>query len=220
MSAGFFGKLQSHGDFVGRRLPPAMQQPFDAWLQAALLGSREQLGAQWVGVWAGSPVWRFALGPGVCGPQAWLGVMMPSADRVGRCFPLVIASAPPVAPSLESCLGPLGGWFGQLEELVLSSLDPAFHLDVFDAALLATARPHGPPDAGTPPFTFSPAVAHLEAGRMPPLARASMAGTSAWWTDGSEHVSPSLARCMGMPAAAAFGAMLDGDWSARGWHRT
>jgi type VI secretion system protein ImpM len=28
----------------------------------------------------------------VCGPQAWAGVMMPSHDRLGRIFPLLLAA--------------------------------------------------------------------------------------------------------------------------------
>ncbi|QYF95740.1 type VI secretion system-associated protein TagF [Massilia sp. PAMC28688] len=220
MSVGFFGKLPSHGDFVARRLPAPMQQRFDAWLQGALLRSREQLGPAWPGMWGASPIWRFALGPAVCGDQAWLGVMMPSADRVGRCFPLVLASALPALPVLADCLGPRDAWFGRLEALALSALEPDFSLDTFDAALLATAGVpvpgHAGPGAALP---FSPAVSPIEAGRLPPLAGIAMAGISAWWTDGSAHVGPSLACCHGLPAPAAFTAMLDGQWSARGWRQ-
>ncbi len=218
MSVGFFGKVQSHGDFVGRRLPPSMQRPLDDWLQAALLTSREQLGGAWVGLWANSPVWRFALGPGVCGAQAWLGVMMPSADRVGRCFPLVLAAPLAAAPALPHCLGPLGGWFRHLEDLALSSLDPGFSLDAFDAALLATPDGVVLPDAGARAAP-GPAFALIEPGRMPQLAYGAIDGASAWWTDGSEHVTPTLARCTGLPPPAAFAALLDGGWPARGWQQ-
>lgn len=45
-----------------------------------------------------SPVWRFAIAPGVLGPEGLGGVMMPSVDRVGRYFPLIIGAvgAPPL----------------------------------------------------------------------------------------------------------------------------
>ena len=219
---GFFGKLQSHGDFVGRRLPPEMQQCFDRWLQAALLHSREELGAAWVDVWATSPLWRFALGPGVCGAQAWLGVMMPSADRVGRCFSLVLAVASPAAQSLGDCIGPLDGWYCRLEELALSSLEPDFSLEEFDAALLTTASPPQVPQPVLPAAALQPvalAFSPLQAGRVPPLAHGALDGASAWWTDGSAHVQPTLARCAGMPPPAAFAAMLDGEWLQRGWRQ-
>jgi type VI secretion system protein ImpM len=219
MSAGFFGKVQSHGDFVGRRLPPDMQQRLDAWLQAALLHSRDQLGAAWVGVWGSSPLWRFALAPGVCGEQGWLGVMMPSADRVGRCFPLVLASAVPTTPVLAHCLGALDGWYGQLEELALSSLDSALSLDVFDAAVMAVAPPVDAWVAAAAPAPFVPTFSAVEPGRLPSLAGVAIDGASAWWTDGSAHVTPTLAYCPGMPPPQGFAAMLDGCWHDRGWRR-
>lgn len=199
---GFFGKLRSHGDFVSRRLPPAMLQPFDAWLQAGLVQSRADLGEAWLPTYGNSPLWRFVLAPGVCGPQAWAGVMMPSADRVGRCFPLTLAAGLDGTPALQDCLTVHAGWFAQLEDLALSTLDEGFVLEEFDAALQALGRvPTAAPVAGS-------AVALRERGVMPPLAPGSIDGCSAWWTDGAEQAAP----CPGLPAATDFAALLNGSW--------
>lgn len=213
---GFFGKLRSHGDFVGRRLPPEVRDPIDAWLQAALLQSRDALGADWRPTWLSSPLWRFILAPGVCGMHGWAGVMMPSLDRVGRCFPLLLAASLARAPSLAGCLGTHAPWFVRLEDLALSSLDDGFSLDAFDAALLALDG--APPPAGLssplvsrPPPGFAGVVlSGAPAGAMPE-------GQSAWWTDGSLQVAPCLALCDGLPPPAAFAAFLDGGWAERGW---
>ena len=89
LAAGCYGKLPSLGDFVSRRLPRSFVQPWDAWLQRALAASRARLGAGWLETYLASPFWRFALAPGLCGPEAWVGVLMPSTDRVGRTFPRV-----------------------------------------------------------------------------------------------------------------------------------
>ena len=88
---GFYGKVASRGDFIERNLPKDFQRSWDAWLSAGLQTSRQQLGEHWLDAYLTSPLWRFALAPGVCGSEAMTGVLMPSIDRVGRYFPLTIA---------------------------------------------------------------------------------------------------------------------------------
>ena len=85
---GWYGKLPGLGDFAARRLDKAMVGVWDGWLQDGLQALRQQSG--WLDAYLQSPVWCFALGAGVLGPQRWLGVMMPSVDAVGRYFPLAI----------------------------------------------------------------------------------------------------------------------------------
>lgn len=214
---GFFGKLPSHGDFVGRRLPPAVRDCFDRWVQAGLLQSRIALGEAWLPTWLSSPVWRFVAAPGVCGEQAWAGVIMPSHDRVGRCFPLLLAAGSDGTPLLRDCLTLHDAWFARLESLALSTLADDFALDTFDAALMA--------QGGAPPANFladahaAPAAGIVEAlgaGEPPALG----AGRSAWWTEGSLQVAPCLATCRGLPAPMAFAALLNGRWTRHGWDRS
>jgi type VI secretion system protein ImpM len=220
---GFFGKLPSHGDFVGRRLPPQVRQCLDDWLQRVLVHSKAELGPAWLATWGSSPLWRFVIGAGVCGEQAWAGVMMPSADRVGRCFPLLLGAGIDGTPSLRDCLTLHDGWFARIEELALSALEEACSLDGLDAALLAAGS--GLPRAaalGRTPWrrAAAPAVAALDGMPLPALADEALDGGSAWWTGGAPGLSPCLAVCAGLPAPAAFAAMLDGDWHARGWSDT
>lgn len=211
---GFFGKLPGYGDFVGRRLPPAMREPFDAWLQRALLHSQRDLGAAWQPAWLHSPLWRFALAPGVCGEQGWCGVMMPSMDRVGRCFPLVLAA--PGMAALADCLGEYAPWFARLEDIALAALEPDCSVEGVDAALLALdALPAQGGPQGSPSDYAQ--VTTLADGALPALAGAPMRGASAWWTEGAPQVAPCLAVCPGLPPPAGFAALLDGAWPAHGW---
>lgn len=216
---GFFGKLPSHGDFVGRRLPPEVRDRFDQWLQGALLQSRIDLGEAWLQIWLSSPLWRFVVGPGVCGDQAWAGVMMPSHDRVGRCFPLLIAGGIDGAPSLRDCLTLHDGWFERLEDLALSTLEEGFSLEVFDDALLGLesaipARlssafrsvPRGP----TFGARILTSVGTAGPGAAPALADASLDGRSAWWTAGSQLVQCCSIVFSGLPGTAEFSRLLDG----------
>ena len=96
---GWYGKLPGLGDFAARRLDKAMVSVWDGWLQDGLQALRQQPG--WLDAYLQSPVWCFALGAGVLGPQRWLGVMMPSVDAVGRYFPLAIFFEGGVADSLQ-----------------------------------------------------------------------------------------------------------------------
>ena len=218
---GFFGKLPSHGDFVGRRLPPEVRLCFDNWLQEGLVQSRADLGENWLPTWLSSPLWRFVVGAGLCGEQAWLGVMMPSHDRVGRCFPLLLVAPADATPLLRDCLTLQEGWFVRLENLALSTLEEGFSLEAFDAALMALgAAPVATHAAKAWPAAAgearSGACEALRAGELPALARAALAvGQSAWWTEGSQQVAPCLAICRGLPASRKFAALLDGRWAQR-----
>jgi type VI secretion system protein ImpM len=213
---GFFGKLPSHGDFVGRRLPLGVRDCFDRWLQAGLVRSREELGDEWLPVWLSSPLWRFVVAVGVCGEQAWAGVMMPSHDRVGRCFPLLVMVGIDGTPSLRDCLTVHDAWFARLEELALSTLEANFALDTFDSALitLAGAASWRSADANMPFETPGCAwVAMRVDGKLPTLADAGLVRQSAWWTDGSAQLAPCLAVCAGLPVPAVYAALLHGRWN-------
>ncbi len=80
-----------------------------------------------------APVWRFTLPPGAAGPKALLGVMMPSVDRVGRKFPLTLASVTGEA-SLSAHLA-ADATFAELEDLVLSALEDDMTLETLKDGL-------------------------------------------------------------------------------------
>ncbi|MGV7210371.1 type VI secretion system-associated protein TagF [Oxalobacteraceae bacterium A2-2] len=221
--AGFFGKVTSHGDFVSRRLAPAFVQPWDGWLQQGLQASKAALGARWLATYMNSPIWHFALAPGVCGHSAWAGLMMPSVDRVGRHFPLTLAAELAAGTSLPDCLTSHAAWHARLEELALSSLAEQFSLDAFDAALSALEAPSlvsAPATVialdqaqGLEPQLQAAGASGLLRG----IAAAALAGQGLWWTDGSPQVAPCVALSRGLPPPSAFAALLDGDWRGHGW---
>lgn len=208
---GFYGKLASRGDFVSRGLPQSFIQPWDQWLAAGLLASQEQLGSAWLETYLVSPLWRFALAPGVCGPQAVAGVLMPSIDRVGRYFPLTVAVT--LAPD-ESLTGWLqaDGWFEQAEALMLDSLEAEAGFADFETGLQRLSAPHAAPwiasqvDASLQRFAAT--EAHT---RMAALAEHTCIGSSLWWGRGGEHIQPGLWRCPGLPAASDFARALLGQ---------
>ena len=60
-----------------------------------IAGSRALARDAWLPAYLESPVWRFALPPGMCGDLAVLGLMLPSVDKAGRYFPLSFAALHP-----------------------------------------------------------------------------------------------------------------------------
>lgn len=184
--AGFYGKLASRGDFVSRDLPPSFIQPWDQWLAAGLNASQQQLGNDWLQAYLVSPLWRFALAPGVCGPQAVVGVLMPSIDRVGRYFPLTVALTLEPAQDVGPWLA-VEDWFEQAEALMLDSLSAEARFEAFEVGLQSLALPE---------FEAAP--------------EQDVAGASLWWGRGNAHIAPGLRRCIGLPAAADFARTLLG----------
>jgi type VI secretion system protein ImpM len=88
---GWFGKLPGMGDFAHRRLPASFREDWDRWLQDGLAGLRVRHADDWTARYLESPLWCFTLGPGTVDTNAWIGVLMPSVDGVGRYFPFALA---------------------------------------------------------------------------------------------------------------------------------
>lgn len=204
---GYFGKIPSHGDFVARGLPPHLVAAWDQWLQACVHASQQRLGERWLAHYLTSPVWRFAIAPGVLGPEGLGGVMMPSVDRVGRYFPLMIAATG--APALLDWFRKQGDWYDAIEDLARAALAPEFKLDQFDAPAEPDVGPAGafPSAGGMRRFPFDAAAADR-------IAAAALEGHALWWTEGSPNVDASLLMSPGMPAPEAFAPMLDGSWGS------
>ena len=91
---GWYGKLPSQGDFVGRGLPRRWLQTWDGWLQRALAAAAQQFGSKALDDYMlGMPVWQALVLPQRSGDAVWSGIVAGSSDRVGRAFPLLIAES-------------------------------------------------------------------------------------------------------------------------------
>ncbi|MDD1622812.1 MAG: type VI secretion system-associated protein TagF [Methylococcaceae bacterium] len=228
---GFYGKLPSHGDFLSRRLPRQFIEPWDQWLQGGLAASREQLGKAWLNTFLVSPIWEFALAPGLCGEDAWAGVMMPSVDKVGRYFPLTLV-AKVDRGRLTRLFDPGCGWFDALAELALSTLEYDFDLHAFDRQLehLNVAEflvaeddtSLTPGGSGRMAFQFlldnerdTPQAFAVLGNR---LCERFLAGCSYWRSSETEDTKPVLLLCEGLPPIDAYIGFLNGDWPPRGWN--
>ena len=227
-TAGWLGKLACLGDFASRRLAPEFTQACDAWLAGGLEASRAQLGEHWLEVYLTSPLWRFAWAPGVLDERWWFGVMMPSVDRVGRYFPLLIAQACAEAPRSSNDLDRLDRWFTQLAEAALATLQPDATLERFESALTATPpwQVPAPPCSAQPvigaakqwpdrsrhvvPAGMTLAQSLQQVGTFDTLQR--FQGCSVWWPSQPGDGDGSLSVAVGLPAAGSFVHLLEGVW--------
>jgi type VI secretion system protein ImpM len=133
-SAGFYGKVRTHGDFVGRGLSREFVVKWDTWLQRGLLQAQEQLGEAWLQDFLGMPLWCFAMKPGVMDDAAYAGVVMPGIDAVGRYFPFVVARAMDQI-FFDDWLRSSSVWYEYAAGLALSTLMVGFSLTEFEAEL-------------------------------------------------------------------------------------
>jgi type VI secretion system ImpM family protein len=163
--AGWFGKIPALGDFVSRRLPPEFIEPWDQWLSEELFGAQQALGANWLQSYLNAPIWRFALTPGALDAQHWLGVLMPSVDRIGRQFPLTFAAS--FAPHPDS----LDRWWSTLLAVAMRAKEPDCDADALESALLASP---GQVDR-------EPSAEPFQSQVVPALTVAAT-GTSLWWS--------------------------------------
>lgn len=217
-SVGFFGKLPTLGDFVTRRLPRDFIDPWDQWLQTSIRGSQEKLGNEWLSLFLVSPFWRFALSPGLCGNQAWAGVMMPSVDRVGRYYPLTLAQAVDAGQMAQIFL-PESPWFARLENAALTVLDEPFELENFEQSLMNIHLPARSPlrriedVAGDPLASRKLLHGQLDSLRQSgsffaclsqTLLNGAVNGYSFWATEGGQQGEAQLLCYQGMPSVDAY----------------
>ncbi len=230
---GYYGKVPTHGDFVMRGLPRGFIDPWDLWLQEAISTSRRQLGNDWLNYYLTSPLYRFALSPGICGDSGWMGVLMPSVDRIGRYYPMTIGlmNDAEINPFLAM---QKTQWFADLEALALSCLNDGYNLDEFNRGIDRLGLEIGSIRADTlsltermnqrvlPPAWRQPlgdieSLADLFPAMLDRLLTERCMAYSLWWTEGSERIPSSFLFSEGLPPIDNAAAMFDGNWQKWGW---
>lgn len=127
---GFYGKLPATGDFVTRRLPGDFVRVWDRWLAQHIVPMFDPE------VWPRDTALRFIAGPAPFGASA--GIIVQSADRVGRRFPLSIVARLVEAPlKLAYC----DDWFEETEGAALAAQRGEMTPDDLEEALTSLAMP-------------------------------------------------------------------------------
>ena len=127
---GFYGKMPAAGDFVTRRLPGDFVRVWDRWLAQHIV---PLFGLE---AWPQNTALRFLSGSGSFGASA--GIVLQSADRVGRQFPLSVVARLSEAP-LQ--LAYADAWFEGIENAALAAQRGELTPDELDAVLAALPVP-------------------------------------------------------------------------------
>ncbi len=231
---GFYGKLPVVGDFVSRQLPNDFILSWDKWLQSSLAVSKEKLAGDWMQAYLTSPIWRFALSPGLCGNDAWLGIVMPSVDRVGRYFPLTIACKVPSHYSLIDFFVKAKHWFNAAEAVAISALEDDlsiidFEQMVQEISLLAVKQLQQKeidltqddlPHVSILFSEYSNEIVQVNNinTQLASLLKANTEGYSLWSTAGSEQIRPGCMVLKGMPAVSIYTGFITGKFQQQEWH--
>ena len=230
MAAGLYGKVPGFGDFLHRGLPSSFVEPWNSWLGQALGHSRTTLGVQWMNAYLTSPPWRFVLEPGLVGEDGWLGVLVSSVDRVGRCYPITLAIGLPETLRLAGLTVAIDPLLETLEQVSLRLIDgvstPESVMGELDG-IARSARPaivagtvlgRGGPERlllGRPYLRVADLATRwlFEAG----LGLDEIYPLSAWWHEGWGGQTPAGLVTPGLPEPEIFASFLDGRWSTRAW---
>lgn len=191
---GYFGKVPSRGDFVGVGLPSPIFKAWDAWVAACLTAAKAILADHWSDIWLQAPVWRFALPETTCGPAPLLGLWMPSIDKAGRHFPLMIAATSPSATP-EQMARHGTAWLDAAEDAGRAAVADDLTPEQLTALIPPPPNLTATPDAGLP-YDLQP-----------------QPGAGLWWTEGGPLVPAQGLVLQTMPDAATFRMMLDGGRS-------
>jgi type VI secretion system protein ImpM len=221
-----FGKLPMKRDFISVETPREFLGMWEQWLQGGVAASRIKLGHGWRDAFLRAPIWRFWLSPQICGLPV-MGSFMSSVDGVGRFFPLTIMACgaagdafPP--PSIE----PQTAWFGDVEHLLLGTLeDGAVYdtcLEILAGLPLPARVPAAPADPGVRDLhramvTNAPSVDKIGDGFDSLLAereRRMYAAASFWWTIGGDDYEPTAFMSDGLPDPNIVTSMLNGDFGS------
>lgn len=156
---GWHGKLPTVGDFVTRRLDTDFVNHWDNWMSRGLAELRQSGGSRWLDSYLRSPTWRFLSTPGFLptplNGEAWVGVVMPSVDRVGRYYPLTLASPLNGIPDRTDIQAALWNWMQRLEDVAIDALEGDWSIDALETGLVALGFPPGSTAQGADAFAAS-----------------------------------------------------------------
>lgn len=228
IAAGWLGKLPSTGDFASRRLDPSQVESLDRWLSSLMLALKEREPDRWLDAYLASPSWRFLWMPQAMPPpwqgRAWIGVVIPSVDRVGRYFPLALIQPLDALPRTAAEMESAWRWLQKIDEAAADALDGDWTIEALEEELLRIGVPASSSleniEASNDLANLGASVQTLSlAGHASPGALFAFQARELWaqgrndrcyWYCDTEHFQPTLLSSAGRPdaslAQALFGA--------------
>lgn len=184
---GFFGKVPSHGDFISEGMDREFVTRLDEWLRAGMHACADHYGARWSSIFSSSQPIRFIVESGSWGDAAYAGVLMPSRDRVGRKYPLVVLAQLAMFRLHPRTLYLDETWFMAAEALAETSMNEDFDMNRFTSAIKRLRLPKPKEEEDAPVAVNRPEKP-----------------TSLWWRVDEETRRPKGVKLEGRLDAAGF----------------
>lgn len=223
-SIGFYGKLPAFGDFISRNVPPIFVEQWDNWLLQSLETASYQLNENWQRLYLSAPIWRFFISSGVVSEHAYLGLTMPSVDKVGRLYPFTLVVALNQINNPFTLMTSLHPSMTKIEDFLIALLDEDT-IDLEDVLTQLNKEITRAAPCLFPPLCQSAELAESEVFRcemssLNELGSAVLAMTvnlvkhqfedySLWWSTGSLSRPPQFRLFENLPAPQAFATFLD-----------
>ena len=130
LTIGIYGKLPTHPDFISDSIHGEISNELYEWGQTVLYHSQQELSeTEWLSAYLVSPIWRMCVPSTDKRKHAWIGVMVPSVDAVGRYFPLfLVFEIAPKHVCVEWLFKEAATLFSILEKVSLQALQKRLSL--------------------------------------------------------------------------------------------
>lgn len=230
-TTGYYGKMPQRGDFVSGKIPTTFKNTWDDWAQQLVNVSDEIKLNGADNPWFKLPVYRFYLSSGVAGDNAWIGIMLPSSDSVGRLFPFCLArdiDPTLIAPQALTLHQP---YFQQLEELLkqlyekeldfthlndkLSQLDEETSIVTEPGASVITTQSEEPALSVKLEHDIANSTDWETAATA--ILQVSCTAYSIWTTSPLSKSSSETLICEALPSTRNCGSFFSGDFNALDW---
>ncbi|WP_395344312.1 type VI secretion system-associated protein TagF [Ningiella sp. W23] len=127
--AAYYGKVPGKGDFVSKDMPREISEQIHHFFADGLKSASNEIGPEWLDNYAITPLWYFYLQPGIIDEHAWIGMWMPSVDRVNRHFPFIVMQHLSSPIQTISELGHFQNSMFEMEDFLLDMLEPDAELE-------------------------------------------------------------------------------------------
>lgn len=184
---GFFGKIPSHGDFISEGIDREFVARLDEWLRTGLHACADHYGASWSSIFSNSQPIRFIVESGAWSDSAYAGILLPSRDRVGRKYPLVVLAQLAMFRLHPRTLYLDETWFMAAEALAETSMNEDFDMHRFTSAIRRLRLPKPKIDEDAPAAIARPDKP-----------------TSLWWRIDEETRRPKGVKLDGRPGTEDF----------------
>ncbi len=142
-SLAWYGKLPSAADFVGRRMPHALESEWDTWIRSGLDQLRHDGGDKWQEKFVRCPTWFFMYPTRMQGMVA-IGAIAPSIDRMGRYYPITVMAFSPTPAKGFGDGAKIAQFFSGVRSAIVDARRIPLPVEQFDQRIAQLTHPFEP----------------------------------------------------------------------------